>query len=264
VGLERQWAYLEPFTIDERPVRFLSPVAARAGSRIFFMGLDQPLGMQEFNKKEGFHPAPAFLADATRVDFSRDGAWVAWTDHDEKLWRARVNDGSDKIQLTPGYMEVFMAHWSPDSKRLAVMAREPGKVWRTYLVYADGGTPEPLLNEDRNAADPGWSADGQDLIFGREPDLMGKESGLHSIQIVHLATMKTETLPDSEGMFSPRWSPDGRWIIALSLNQKSLMLYDVVRERWKELARTSAADPIWSADSKSIYLHAFLKISSPF
>ena len=245
------------------PLRFLSPVTARTGSRVFFLGLDRPLGMQLFSAKEGFHSAPGFLANATRVDYSRDGVWVAWTDNDEKLWRARAADGSDRVQLTPGYMEVFMAHWSPDGRRLAVMAREPGKVWRTYLVDADGGTPQPVLNEGRNAADPGWSADGESLVFGREPDLMGNEGGPHTIQIVHLANMQVETLPDSEGLFSPRWSPDGRWIVALSLNQQSVMIYDVLKRSWRELKKTSAADPIWSHDSRSVYVHAFLAENQP-
>ncbi len=245
------------------PLRFLSPVTARSGSRIFFLGLDHPQGMQVFKPGGGFQPAPSFLADASRVDFSRDGAWLAWTDNDGKLWRARAADGSDKVQLTPNYLGVFMAHWSPDGKRLAIMAREPGKAWKIYMVDAGGGKPEALLKEERNEADPGWSPDGTHLVFGREPDLMGKESGSHAIEMVDLKTLVTETLPDSEGMFSPRWSPDGRWIAALSLNQKSVMLYDVVRHRWRELAQTSAADPIWSSDSKFLYFHAFLAEHQP-
>jgi len=246
------------------PLRFISPVAARSGSRIFFLGLDQPSGLQKFGGREGFRSAPSFLSDATRVDYSRDGVWVAWTDSsDDSLWRARAGDGSDKVQLTPEYLEVFMAHWAPDGKHLAVMARERGKVWRTYLVNAAGGAPIPLLSEDRNAADPGWSADGKRIVFGREPDLMGKENGSHTIQIVELATGATEEVPGSEGLFSPRWSPDGRWIAALSLDQKSVMLYDVAQRQWKQLAFTSAADPTWSADSKSVYVHAFLEEKQP-
>ena len=245
------------------PLRFLSPVTARGGSRIFFLGLDQPEGMQLFDGKGSYVAAPAFLANATRVSFSRDGMWVAWTDHDDRLWRARAMDGSDKVQLTPAYLDVFLAQWSPNGKQLAVMAREPKKVWKLYLVNADGGTPMPLLKEDRNAADPGWSADGNDLVFGREPDLMGKESGSHDIQIIHLGTMQTETLPGSEGLFSPRWSPDGRWIVALALNQKSVWMYDVAQKHWKQLAETSAADPVWSSDSKAIYVHAFLEDKQP-
>ena len=49
------------------PLRFLSPVAARSGSRIFFLGLNQPLGMQVLKTGDGFEPAPSFLADATRL-----------------------------------------------------------------------------------------------------------------------------------------------------------------------------------------------------
>ena len=245
------------------PLRFASPVPARTGSSIYFLGLDQPSGLQMFDTREGFHPAPAFLGDTTRAAYSRDGEWVAWTDSDGRLWRARAADGSDKVRLTPDYLEAFLAHWSPDGKRLAVMAREPGRVWQTYLIDAAGGTPQHLLSENRNAADPDWSADGTKLVFGREPDLMGKESGPHTIEILDLSSGRIETVPGSEGLFSPRWSPDGRFIAALSLDQKSLMLYDLARQQWKQLAATSAADPVWSADSRSIYVHAFMDSTEP-
>lgn len=92
---------------------------------------------------------------------------------------------------------------------------------------------------------------------------MGKENGSHTIQIVDLANRKTEIIPGSEGLLSPRWSPDGRWIAALSLDQRSVMLYDCGQRRWQQLASTSAADPIWSADSKSVYVHAFLDEKQP-
>jgi Tol biopolymer transport system component/DNA-binding winged helix-turn-helix (wHTH) protein len=246
------------------PLHFFSPVAARSGSRIYFLGLEPPSGLERYSaERKEFQPAPAFLSDANRVDYSRDGVWVAWTDTHERLWRARAVDGSDKVQLTSDSLEVFLAHWSPDGQRLAIMARERGSVWQTYLVDASGGKPELLLKETRNAADPGWSPDGHDLVFGREPDLMGKESGSHSIQILNLASHQTAVIPGSEGLFSPRWSPDGRWIAALALDQKSVMLYDVAEKRWQRLATTSAADPVWSTDSRTLYLHAFLADREP-
>ncbi len=245
------------------PLRSLSPVAARSGSRIFFVGLEAPSGLQRFNPdRKEFRSAPAFLADANRMDFSRDGKWVAWTDIHEKLWRSHT-DGSDKVRLTSDGLEVFLAHWSPDGKRLAAMARRPGGVWQIYLVDANAGKAEALMDETRNAADPGWSADGASLVFGREPDLMGKESGPRTLQILDLSTHQTQELPGSENLFSPRWSPDGQWIAALTLDQKSVMLYDVARRRWQPLASTSAADPVWSADSRSIYVHAFLADREP-
>ena len=245
------------------PLRFLSPVATRSGGRIFFVGLEAPSGLQQFDpERKEFRSASAFLADATRIDFSRDGKWVAWTDIHEKLWRARA-DGSDKLRLTSDALEVFLAQWSPDGTRLAVMARKPGGVWQIYLVDASGGKAEAFVSETRNAADPGWSADGSSLVFGREPDLMGKETGSHTLQIVNTLTRQVEPIPNSEGLFSPRWSPDGRWIVALTSDQKGLMLYNVSLHRWQRLASTSAADPVWSADSKAVYVHAFLADREP-
>ena len=251
------------FQLTNGPLRFLSPVAARSGGHIFFVGLEQPSGLQQFvEKQRDFESAPAFLADANRVEYSCDGNWVAWTDVYEKLWRAR-SDGSDKIRLTSDAIEVFAAHWSPDGHRLALMAREHGGIWQTYLVDAAGGKPEALIKETRNAADPSWSADGLSLVYGREPDLMGKEAGPRNLQIVNLSTHQTETIPDSEGLFSPRWSPDGRWIVALSLDQKRLMLFNTTQRRWQQLVSTSAADPVWSKDSKAVYVHAFLADGEP-
>ncbi len=250
--------------ITNGPLRFTSPVAARSGSRIYFVGLEAPSGLQQFEeKRQYFEPAPAFLADANRVEYSRDGRWVAWTDLYENLWRARAADGSDKIQLTSEGTEVFLAHWSPDGSRLAIMAREHGGLWQTYLVNAAGSSPEALLKETRNTADPSWSPDGEHLVYGREPDLMGKESGPRNLQFLDLTTYKTEMVPGSEGLFSPRWSPDGRWIAALTLDQKTLMLYDVQRRLWKKLAATSAADPVWSSDSRAVYIHAFEQDGDP-
>jgi Tol biopolymer transport system component len=246
------------------PLHYFSPVAARSGHRIFFLGSDLPLGVQRFaaNNRE-FVPHQAFLSNAVRVYYARDGRWVVWTDMDGRLWRARAADGSDKLQLTPSDVDVFSANWSPDGHALVLMARMQDQVWQIYQLDAGGGALKQLLRESRNDADPTWSPDGKSLAFGGEPDLMGKESGPHSIRILNAATGQVTTLPNSDGMFSPRWSPDGRWIAALSLDQKRVMLYDTAKRKWSQLAAISAADPAWSSDGKALYIHAFLEDKQP-
>jgi Tol biopolymer transport system component len=253
----------DPVQITNGPLSFEAPVADRSGHRIFFLGLDSRSETQHFDaQRREFIPTHNFLSAASRISFSRDGQWVAWPDLNGRLWRARVN-GTERIQLTPDSMQVFLAYWSPDGHQLAMMAREPGKAWQIYRISTDGGEPELLLHEDRNAGDPSWSADGQSLVFGRVTDLMGKENGPRNLQILNLATRKTTQVPGSDGLFSPRWSPDGRYIAALSLDQRKLMLYEIATQTWSTLATTSVADPVWSSDSKAIYIHAFMADTQP-
>ena len=252
-----------PTRITNGPLNFQEPVASRTGARIFFLGLDSRFGLHRYDaQSKEFIPDRTFLTGANRVTYSRDRAWVAWTDMPGRLWRSRL-DGTEKLQVTPDSMQVFLASWSPDGSQLAIMAREPGSAWQIYLVRAEGGSPKRLLQESRNAGDPTWSADGRSLAFGRVNDLLGKESGSRSIQILDLATGKTDTLSDSDGLFSPRWSPDGRYIAAISLDQKRLMLYDVSTRQWRMIAQTSVADPVWASDSRSIFIHASLAETQP-
>jgi Tol biopolymer transport system component/DNA-binding winged helix-turn-helix (wHTH) protein len=253
----------DPVQVTNGPLSFEAPVADRTGHRIFFLGLDSRSETQRYDPQaHEFLPTHNFLSAASRISYSRDAQWVAWPDLNGHLWRARVN-GTEKIQLTPDSLQVFLAYWSPDGHQLAMMAREPGQAWQIYRISADGGTPEQLLKEDRNAGDPSWSADGQSLVFGRVTDLMGKENGPRNLMILNLATHQTTEIPGSDGLFSPRWSPDGRSIAALSLDQRRLMIYDVATRAWSTLATTSVADPVWSADSKAIYIHAFMADTQP-
>lgn len=188
---------------------------------------------------------------------------MAWTDAEGRLWRAKGLDGAEKLQLTPSEIEVFSAAWSPDGSRLALMARIPGQSWQISLINAAGGELKVVSHEPHNAADPTWSADGKFLAFGGSPDVMGKESAPHSIELLELVTGKTSELPGSKGLFSPRWSSDGRWIAALTLDQKQIRLFDVQQQRWRDLASSSAADPVWSSDSKSLLVHAVLADQQP-
>ena len=246
------------------PDRYFSPLTDRLGDRLYFLGTDEFTEMQRFDPVEKrIAAAPAFLLNARRVEYSPDAKTVSWTDADGGLSRAAASDGSNRLQLTPPEYEVFAAHWSPDGTQLALMARKPGEPWALYLENASGGQISELLREDQNVADPSWSADGKQIVYGREPDLMGKDKGQRQLYILDIDAKKTQALAGSTGLFSPRWSPNGKWIAALSLDQKRLMLYNVSTRVWSALAESSAADPVWSRDSRSLYVHAFLADEQP-
>jgi Tol biopolymer transport system component len=69
-----------------------------------------------------------------------------------------------------------------------------------------------------------------------------------------LRTHQVSTLPDSQGLHSPRWSPDGRYIAALRAGPEALTLFDFSTRKWVELTTTVTVNwPSWSRDSKHIY-----------
>jgi Tol biopolymer transport system component len=71
---------------------------------------------------------------------------------------------------------------------------------------------------------------------------------------VDLKTRSVKKLPGSNGLWVPRWSPDGRYIVARSLDSQALMLFDFETQAWAELVRgVYFGFANWSADGKYVY-----------
>ncbi|WP_035355842.1 winged helix-turn-helix domain-containing protein [Edaphobacter aggregans] len=253
----------QPIRLTDGPLAYQGPVPERSQQRIFMTGLSSEGEVQLLRPgSHEFVPARSFYSEATRLEETRDGKWLAWVDIEGRLWRAR-SDGSELLQLTPSDLQVFTAHWSPDGSRLALMARSASGAWSIYQVVADGSDLQSLFQSQSNTADPTWSPDGKSIVFGQVPDLMGKDAAPRTIQILDLKSHQLTTLPGSQDLFSPRWSLDGRYIAAMSLDQKQLRLYEVASRQWRVLSYRSAADPVWSADSRWIYADAFMEEGQP-
>jgi Tol biopolymer transport system component len=169
------------------------------------------------------------------------------------LWRSRV-DGSERLQLTQPPLRLLLPRWSPDGTRIAFMGRTPGGPWKIYVVSAKGGEPQPILEGDRAQSDPGWSPDGKSLMFGRPPDFLAEPAIPKAIHVLDLRTKQLSTLPDSNGLFSCRWSPSGRYVAAMPLNQARLLLFDFSTRTWSELGRFKTVhNPVWSRDERFLY-----------
>lgn len=192
---------------------------------------------------------------ASQVAFSKDGAWACYSAYPEdSLWRSKA-DGSQKLQLTFPPMRILMPRWSPDGQRIAFMGQTPGAPWKNFVVPADGGTAKQLTRDARSEADPQWSLDGRKILFGRyamtedsEPEVT---KGLH---LLELETGQYTMLPNSNGVYSPRWSPDGRYVVALDLAMRKLILFDLSTSNRVELAtfKGGVGFPNWSRDGASI------------
>jgi len=113
------------------------------------------------------------------------------------------------------------------------------------------------LPEAGSQIDANWSPDGERLMFG---EFNRDQNGL-KIRLLNFKTHAITTIPGSDGLFSPRWSPNGRYIAALSPNGTSLMLFDFKSEKWTTWLKESAGSvsyPAWSADSQYLYFDDFV------
>jgi Tol biopolymer transport system component len=76
--------------------------------------------------------------------------------------------------------------------------------------------------------------------------------------VLDLKTNYVSTLPNSRGLFSPLWSPDGRYIVAIPADSMSVVLFDFQRRKWSQLAKVRAAFLNWSRDGRYVYFLRWL------
>jgi len=244
----------EPVQVTTGPMNVGTPVPSRDGKRLFVQGW-QPRGeLVRYDAKSGqFAPYLSGIS-AMGLDFSHDGQWVAYNDgSDGTMWRSKL-DGTQKLQLVFPPMLAYLPRWSPDSKRIAFFGHPPGEPWQIYIVPAEGGSPELIYRSATNSADPNWSPDGKSLVFG-ENSLNNQGSAIYMLD---LETRKPAKLPESDGLFSPRWSPDGRYIAAITLDSLQLKLFDFTTQKWSDLAELFVAYPTWSGDGRYVYFDGIL------
>jgi Tol biopolymer transport system component len=218
------------------------------------------------------HQFTSYLSgiSAVGVNFSHNGKWVTYSAYPEgTLWRSKL-DGSERLRLTSPPLYAVQPRWSPDGTHIAFMAQERGKPFSVYVVPAEGGSLEQPVPGGHRGADPSWSPDGSSLLFGSQPYGEGPTgaaiaplSGILDLEIVDLRTHAISKVTGSEELWCPRWSPDGRHIVAFSRSLDRIMLFDVNTQKWTELAKVGVGYPIallgspgpeWSRHGEYIYL----------
>jgi serine/threonine protein kinase/Tol biopolymer transport system component len=241
----------DPVQLTYGPLDFWSPIPSKDGKRIFAGGTQFRGELVRYDAKSGHFVPYLSGISAEWVEFSRDEAWVLYVSFPEgSLWRSRP-DGSERLQLTFPPLQVWCPRWSPDGKRIAFSGQMPGKPLKTYLVSAEGGAPQQLIVDEREEADPQWSPDGNRLLFGGYTLAVERPETV-ALHIFDLRTNQVSTLPGSKGLRVPRWSRDGRYVVAFGPNQPNLMLFDFQTQKWEGLAG-GVGDDNWSKDGKYVY-----------
>ncbi len=251
-----------PARLTDSPLNLDSPLPSKDGKKLFVVGHRLLGQLVRYDAKSvEFLPFLSGIS-AEFASFSKDGQWVAYVTYpDGVLWRSKV-DGSERLPLSNAGMYARLPRWSPDGKRIVFYGWDlegklqvdnritvSGQPYKVYAVSRDGGPPEQLIPHDPDPqSDPNWSPDGSKMVFAGRVDT---ESSV--IRVLDLVSHEVSDLPESKGYFSPRWSPDGRYIAAMSAQSDGIFLFDFRTRKWSELTQLSAGFPNWSADGRFIY-----------
>jgi Tol biopolymer transport system component len=194
--------------------------------------------------------------NVTSVAYSRNAHWIAYVSLvDNTLWRSH-SDGSERIQLTYPPNRAALPRWSPDGTQIAYMSAQPGKPWKALLISAQGGTPEQLVSDNSAEVDPTWAPNGAQLAFGT--CIYGASNPQGSeIKILNMRSRQVSTIPGSNGLCNPRWSPDGRYLLALDFTgfaSTKILLFDFVTHKWSDwvIDPEGVNYPAWTPDSRYI------------
>jgi len=239
---------VKPVRLTAGPMNFAVPVSSKDSKQVFAIGESLRAEVIRYDSHTGqFVPYLSGIS-AEGLAFTRDGQWVTYISYpDGTLWRSKV-DGSERLQLTFPPMRALLPRWSPDGKQIAFNATLPGVAWNVYLVPSDGGTPQRVFPSEQSQVDASWSPDGNALVFGT---LAVSNMPLYTID---LRSKRVSTLPGSTGLFSPRWSPDGKYMAAITTARPfKLMLFDFATQKWTELFGFDIGYLGWSHDGKYIY-----------
>jgi Tol biopolymer transport system component len=253
----------QPFRLTEGPLNVSAPLFSSDGHRIFALVHQRRGELVHYDAEQRTFNLYLGGISADHIEFSRDSQWIAYSAFPEgTVWRSRP-DGSERLQLSSASMAALFPRWSPDGRRVAFMASRPGSVVKIFLVRANGGEPEALLPDESPEIDPNWSPDGNSIMFAKLPSVNEIGLGRPMIQIVNLQTRQATTLPGSEGLTAPRWSPNGRFVVATALaagkwGNPAVRIFDFGTGKWADLESDPIDNKWWSSDGKYFYFDKFI------
>jgi eukaryotic-like serine/threonine-protein kinase len=243
----------QPYQLTSGPISWSSPTFSKDGKKIYASGSTVAGELVRFDAKS--NQLEPFLSgiSAEFVAFSKDGKSVVYVSYPESiLWKAN-RDGSDPVQLSVPPMQPRLISLSPDGTQILFTDSSSTGIPKAYIVSSQGGSPRQLLPQEKGPqTDAGWSPDGREIIFSTSKEA-GKDPN-STIRVLDVASQRVTTLPGSVGMFSPRWSPDGKSIATDAFDVSSIYVLNIKTQQWFTLHKGLVGWFLWSKDSQSVFL----------
>jgi DNA-binding winged helix-turn-helix (wHTH) protein/Tol biopolymer transport system component len=237
-----------PTRLTAGPMNLSHPTAGGMPNEAFVVGSIPRAELVKYIPQEAELVPYLSGISAEGVEASRDGQWLAYTLFPEgTLWRSNLT-GSERVQLTFPPMRAFLPRWSPDGKQIGFVGTATDDHWTTYVIPAQGGVARQMIPGNDQTADATWMPDNKSIVFG--PWKGGDSRG---IKVLNPSTNQVSPLLGATEMWSPRVSPEGLYIAALTQQDGKMMLFDTKTQKWEELSAHYSGYPSWSRDGKFLY-----------
>jgi len=221
---------------------------------------------------------PTLIANGYEPAWSPEGtslAYIAQPEGEEEfqLFRHSLQTGkSAQLTKVRGGVEPSKVSWSSNDRIVFAVPVPVGKTSSTTVIApepasAEKGTPMVL---DQTSPD-GYALQG--IIHGAGPRAGGIPPFVTELFVYDVSTGTTKQLTNDKGGYeSPTWSPNGRFVLAVSFGghgtgtlRSALEVVDAEREVKNILIPDSEiriVDPQWSPDGKKI-LYQFHSFTDP-
>ena len=177
---------------------------------------------------------PVRLGEGRPLAMSPDGRWALAASARDKLIIQPIGVGEARPVGAGVFEAIDNAGWLPDGKRIAVVANEPGKHMRLYLLDVDGGGAKPLGDEGIEF--------GSSIAVSPDARLVAAVATDGRLVLLPTAGGPPESGPGIQAGDRPiTWSEDGRalYVVARETAPATIWRIDLRtgrREPWKELA----------------------------
>jgi len=230
------------------PVDFWSaPVLSEDIHHLYAIGEQRRLHLTQLNRN--FEP---FLRDLSvgALSVSHDGKWVVYTLYPEgTLWKSRL-DGTSRVQLTEPGEFARSPQWSADDRSVVYVREWDGK--RTIAtINVETGVKVSKVTNVRDTQQIAYAPTAEKIAFERQ---LGSSQPSDTIFMLTLSDKTVKAVPASSGLSLGKWSPDGRYLSALTNDQSRLKLFDLQTQSWQDIASAgSVGAQAWDRKKNILY-----------
>jgi len=251
----------QPALLSSGPIHFDQLLPGRDGHQLFALGYEGRDEYVAFDPQTREYRTLLGGTAAAWLGFSREQNLTVSRHGDHAIWKSKP-DGSDAVQLVSASLHPAMPAISPDGAEVVFEGdADNSHVSRLYVVPASGGQPQVLVAEKVSVEIPEWAPDRSAVVY-TSTDPTTRRSHLY---LVNRKSAESKMIVGSEGFRNTRWSPDGKYLAAVSDDESRIALMNWSSGAWCLLPRaTCSARPSGRATHNPSFSRTFWRRASPF